>query len=294
MARARLGWAAGDVAEISLCGRPIEGIVGHLQPGGRVISLSSDETTPASLAALLRRRGFGASVMHVMESLGGPRERVRRTSAEGFGFNDIQRLNLVAIEVHAATDGRIIPLTNGVPDALFEHDGQFTRREMRALTLSSLAPRRGETLWDIGAGAGSVGIEWMLCHPANRAIAIEAQADRAARIARNAASLGTLSLRVVEGRAPDALAGLPAPHAVFIGGGAHLPGVIDAAWNALPPQGRIVANAVTLETEAALTAARTRLGGTLLRVGIERLDAVGTMHAYRPAMTVTQWSAVKP
>jgi precorrin-6Y C5,15-methyltransferase (decarboxylating) len=294
MARARLGWAVAEVAELSLCGRPIEGLIGYLQPGAKVIALSSDDTTPGLIAAMLRARGFGKSIMHVMEALGGPRERVRRGAAEDFGFTDINRLNLVAVEGHAAPEARIVPLTSGLPDELFEHDGQFTRREMRALTLSSLAPRRGETLWDIGAGAGSVGIEWMLRHPANRAIAIEGRQDRAARIARNAASLGVPALRIVEGRAPDALAGLPEPNAVFIGGGAHVPGVIDTAWSALPSQGRIVANAVTLETEAALTAARARLGGTLLRVGIERLDAVGTMHAYRPAMTVTQWSAVKP
>jgi len=294
LARARLGWSAQDVATISFCGRPIETVAGLLQPGGRVLALSADETTPGLIAALLRARGFGPSVMHVMEALGGQRERVRAVSADAFGLNDVHRLNLVAIEVHAGPEARIIPLASGLPDALFEHDGQFTRREMRAVTLSSLAPRRGETLWDIGAGAGSVGIEWMLRHPANRTIAVEAHPDRASRIARNAAALGVPALRVVEGAAPDALAGLPPPHAVFLGGGAHRPGVIDAAWAALPPDGRIVANAVTLETEAALLDARARLGGTLLRLSLERLDAVGTMHAYRPAMTVTQWSAVKP
>jgi precorrin-6Y C5,15-methyltransferase (decarboxylating) len=294
LARARLGWSAQDVATISLCGRPIETVTGLLQPGGRVLALSADETTPGLIAALLRARGFGPSVMHVMEALGGQRERVRAVSADAFGLNDVHRLNLVAIEVHAGPEARIIPLASGLPDALFEHDGQFTRREMRAVTLSSLAPRRGETLWDIGAGSGSIGIEWMLRHPANRTIAVEAHPDRASRIARNAAALGVPALRVVEGAAPDALAGLPPPHAVFLGGGAHRPGVIDAAWAALPPDGRIVANAVTLETEAALIDARARLGGTLLRLSLERLDAVGTMHAYRPAMTVTQWSAVKP
>jgi precorrin-6Y C5,15-methyltransferase (decarboxylating) len=294
LARARLGWSAADVAEISFCGRPIETVARLLQPGGRIVALSADETTPGLLAALLRARGFGPSAMHVMEALGGPRERVRAVPAECFCLNDVHRLNLVAIEVFAGPEARIIPLASGLPDALFEHDGQFTRREMRAVTLSSLAPRRGETLWDIGAGAGSIGIEWMLRHPANRTIAIEAHPDRAFRIARNAAALGVPALRVVEGAVPDALANLPPPHAVFLGGGAHRPGVIDAAWAALPPDGRIVANAVTLETEAALLEARTRLGGTLLRLSLERLDTVGTMHAYRPAMTVTQWSAVKP
>jgi precorrin-6Y C5,15-methyltransferase (decarboxylating) len=294
LACARLRWAGQNVEKLSFCGRPVETLAALLHPGTRILALSADATTPATVAALLRARGFGASTMHVMEALGGAAERVRSVTAEGFGLNDIHPLNLLALEVRADRDARIIPLAGGLPDNLFEHDGQFTRREMRAITLSSLAPRRGETLWDIGAGAGSIGIEWMLRHPANRAVAIEAHPERAARIARNAASLGVPGLRVVEGRAPDALAGLAPPDAVFLGGGAHLAGVIDMAWETLPPDGRIVANAVTLETEAALIAARARLGGTLLRVGVERLDGVGTMHAFRPGMTVTQWVASKP
>jgi precorrin-6Y C5,15-methyltransferase (decarboxylating) len=294
LACARLGWAAQDVATVSLCGRPIETIVPHLQPGGRVLALSSDETTPGLLAALLRARGFGGTVMHVMEALGGARERVRRVWAESFGLNDLHRLNLVGLEVRGDSASQVIPLASGLPDALFEHDGQFTRREMRAVTLSSLAPRRGETLWDVGAGAGSIGIEWMLRHEANRAVVIEAEAARVARISRNAASLGVPALLVIEGAAPEALGGLPAPDAVFLGGGAHKPGVIDTAWAALRADGRMVANAVTVETEAALLAARQKLGGTLLRLSVERLDGVGSMHAYRPAMTVTQWVATKP
>jgi precorrin-6Y C5,15-methyltransferase (decarboxylating) len=293
LARARLGWSLQDVAEISFCGRPIEAVANLLQPGARIIALSADETTPGALAAHLRARGFGPSVMHVLEAIGGPNERIRRSAAAEFGLNDVHRLNLVALEIRAEPGAKIIPLASGLPDDLFDHDGQFTRREMRAITLSSLAPRRGEVLWDIGAGAGSIGIEWMLRHPANRAVAIEAHPDRAARIGRNASELGVPALQVVAGTAPDALQNLPSPHAVFLGGGAHRTGVIETAWNALPPDGRIVANAVTLETEAALLDARARLGGTLLRLGVERLDAVGTMHAFRPAMTVTQWSATK-
>jgi precorrin-6Y C5,15-methyltransferase (decarboxylating) len=294
LARARLGWAAEDTATISFCGRPLAALAPLLQPGGRVLALSADARTPAAVAALLRQHGFGATAMRVLEALGGPRERVRATTAAGFDLDGIHDLNLVALDLRAASDARVIPLASGLPDALFEHDGQFSRREMRAVTLSSLAPRRGEVLWDVGAGSGAIGIEWMLRHAANRAIAIEANPERAARIARNAESLGVPGLRVVAGAAPDALADLPPPDAVFLGGGAHRPGVIDAAWYALKPDGRLVANAVTVETEAALLAARARLGGTLLRLSVERLDAVGTMHAYRPAMTVTQWHAVKP
>ena len=291
LARARLGWAAQDTDTISFCGRPMEAIVPILQRGARILALSANADTPAALAALLRERGFGRSALHVMEALGGPHERVRTGMADDFAVDTINALNLVAIEVDG---GAGMPLCTGLPDGLFEHDGQLTRREIRAITLSTLAPRRGEVLWDVGAGAGSIGIEWMLRHTENAAIAIEADAERAARIARNAAQFGVPGLRVVEGTAPVALANLPVPDAIFLGGGAHAPGVIDTAWGALQPGGRIAANAVTIETEAALLAARGRLGGTLLRLSVERLDTIGPMNAYRPAMTVTQWSAVKP
>ncbi len=291
LARARLGWSVTEVAELSACGRPLPAIVPFLQPGARLLVLSADAGTPAALATLLRDRGFGESGLVVLEAMGGPAERIRSTTAAAFGLADIHPLNTVAVTV----SGRVQQhLASGLPDALFEHDGQLTRREVRAVTLSTLAPRRGEMLWDVGGGAGSIGIEWMLRHPANRAVAIEPDAARTARIARNAERLGVPGLAVVHGAAPEALAGLRPPHAVFLGGGAHRGGVVDAAWAALPADGRIVANAVTLETEATLIAAQARLGGTLLRLSVERLDAVGSMHAFRPAMTVTQWSATKP
>jgi precorrin-6Y C5,15-methyltransferase (decarboxylating) len=291
LARARLGWAMADVAELSVCGRPIATIIPHLQPGARLLVLSAGAETPAALAALLRDAGLGGSRLTVLEAMGGPAERVRVGDAGGFDRPDIHALNTVAIEVVGPVRQH---LATGLPDTLFEHDGQLTRRDIRAVTLSSLAPRRGELLWDVGGGAGSIGIEWMLRHPANRAIAIEPNADRVARIGRNATALGVPGLRIVHGTAPEALAGLPSPDAVFLGGGAHQPGVIDAAWDALPADGRLVANAVTTETEAVLLAVQARLGGTLLRLAISRLDAVGPMHAFRPAMTVTQWVATKP
>ena len=291
LARARLGWSVAEVAELSACGRSLTEIVPHLQPGARLLVLSADASTPGALAALLRDRGLVDAEMVILEAMGGPAERVRATTAAGFQLADIHALNTVAVTVTGPVQQH---LATGLPDALFEHDGQLTRREVRAVTLSTLAPRRGETLWDVGAGAGSIGIEWMLRHPANRAVAIEPDAGRAVRIGRNAERLGVPALAVVHGAAPGALGGLPPPHAIFLGGGAHRPGVVDAAWFALTPDGRIVANAVTLETEATLLAARARFGGTLLRLSVERLDAVGTLHAFRPAMTVTQWSATKP
>lgn len=293
LACARLGWALDELATVSLCGRPLQTLAPLLQPNRRVLALSADATTPASVANYLVERGFERSVLHVLECLGGPRERVRRTTAERFGFNDVEALNLVAIEVEASPGARIIPLASGLPDTMFEHDGQLTKREIRAVTLSSLAPRAGELLWDIGCGSGSVAIEWLLRHPSTRAIAIERDPIRSGRAARNGLELGVPRLEVVTGEAPQALGALAAPDAVFIGGGGDAQ-MIETAWTALKAGGRLVANAVTLATERALLAAQATHGGTLTRLSVQRLDAVGDKQAFRPAMTVTQWSAVKP
>ena len=294
LACARLGWALQEVATISFCGRPLAALAPLLQPGARILALSADAGTPAAIAAFLRDRGFGPTRLHVLEALGGPRERIRSTTAQDFAADEVAALNMVALEVTAGPGARVIPLAPGLPDDAFEHDGQITKREIRALTLSALAPRRGETLWDVGCGAGSVAIEWLLRDPANRAIGIEARPDRAARAARNAVALGVPHLDVRTGRAPDALGGLPRPDAIFLGGGAHLPGMIDLAWAHLPAGGRLVGNAVTIETVEALIAAQRRYGGTLTRLAVERLDAIGGLRAFRPAMTVTQFAAVKP
>lgn len=293
LACARLGWALQDCATISFCGRPLEPLLPLLQPGARILALSADAATPAAVAALLARHGFGPTRLHLLEALGGPRARHRTTTAEAFAFAP-DPLNMLALEVVPGPGARVIPLAAGLPEAAFEHDGQITKREVRAMTLAALAPRQGELLWDIGAGSGSVGIEWMLRHPANRAIALEPRADRAERAARNALALGVPGLRLVQSTAPEGLAGLPRPDAVFLGGGAGRAGVLDAAWAALRPGGRLVANAVTLETEAALIDAHARWGGSLTRIGVERLDRVGRLHGFRPAMTVTQYAAEKP
>jgi precorrin-6Y C5,15-methyltransferase (decarboxylating) len=293
LACARLGWALDEMATLSLCGRPIETLAAQLQPKRRLLVLSADATTPASVARYLTQRGFGPSVLHVLEALSGARERIRSTSAESYGFNDVDPLNLIAIEIEAGADAKIIPLAAGLPDEMFEHDGQLTKREIRAVTLSSLSPRAGELLWDIGCGSGSVAIEWLLRHSSNRAIGIERDATRAARAARNAAELGVPRLEIVTGVAPDALASLPQPNAVFIGGGCDAL-VIEKCWDALEPGGRLVVNAVTLETEKEVLTAQAKFGGTLTRLSVERLDAVGSKEAFRPAMTVTQWSASKP
>ncbi|MCI9868005.1 precorrin-6y C5,15-methyltransferase (decarboxylating) subunit CbiE [Rhizobium skierniewicense] len=294
LAASRLGWALQATDCVSLHGRPIDLIRPHLHAGAKLLVLTADEKTPALLAALLAEAGFGRSTFILLEALGGPRERSRQATAADFSFVDIDPLNLVAIEVVADEKPRILPFAQGLDDALFEHDGQMTKREIRAVTLSSLAPRFGELLWDIGAGSGSIGIEWMLAHPSLRAIGIEQHAERAERANRNAQAFGVPALQIVRGAAPSALVGLPTPDAIFIGGGGSEEGVLEAAVSALRPGGRLVANAVTLEMDAVLLAAQARLGGSLIRLEVTRASPVGSMQGWRPSMPVTQWAWVKP
>ncbi|WP_312407229.1 precorrin-6y C5,15-methyltransferase (decarboxylating) subunit CbiE [Rhizobium sp.] len=293
LAASRLGWPLQDIETVSLHGRPIDLIRPLLHPGRRIIALTSDEKGPRELAELLTESGFGRSGMTVLEALGGEAERIRACKAGEFALQDINVLNVVALEMVASADARILPRGFGLDDALFEHDGQITKREIRALTLSALSPRRGELLWDIGAGSGSIGIEWMLADPSMRAIAIEAHPERAARIRRNASRFGVPGLMLIEGQAPAALTDLPQPDAIFIGGGGSEPGVFDAALEALKPGGRMVANAVTLEMEAILLTAQAKLGGNLIRMEVSRAAPVGAMQGWKPAMPVTQWTWTK-
>ena len=294
LAAARLGWPLPQTVLLSLHGRALDLVRPHLQPDAHILALTSDGEGPAALAKLLAQTGFGASRLTVLEWLGGPRERIRGTTAAAFEYGTVGPLNTVAIEVEAAPDARVLARTPGLADNLFEHDGQITKREIRAVTLSSLAPRRGEFLWDIGSGSGSVAIEWMLTDPAMRAIAVERRADRAARIRRNAAAFGVPGLEVVEGAAPAALGGLASPDAIFVGGGASDAGVLDTAARALRSGGRLVVNAVTLETEALLLARHATLGGELTRIAVSRAAAVGEKTGWRAAMPVTQWIWTKP
>jgi len=291
LAAARLAWSLPATALLSLHGRELDLVRPHLHPRARILALTSDANGPRAIAKLLAQSGFPRSRLTVLEALGGPRERMRRTTAAEFDFADVQDLNTVAIEVIAEEDATIIPRAPGLADEMFEHDGQITKREVRAVTLSSLAPRRGEILWDIGAGAGSVAIEWMLCDTSLSAIAIEKRAGRAARIRRNAAALGVPNLQVIEGEAPAALAGLPSPAAIFVGGGASE--VFDAAMAMLNGGGRLVVNAVTLATEKELLARHAAMGGTLTRIAIARAQALGEETGWRPAMPITQWTWTK-
>jgi precorrin-6Y C5,15-methyltransferase (decarboxylating) len=294
LAASRLGWAVQDAALVTLHGRALEGIVRHLHPGARILALSWDETTPARLAGLLVERGMGGSRITVLEALGGPRERVRGTTAAGFDLEGIEPLNTLGVEVQAEPDAPIIHYAPGLDDALFETDGQLTKREIRAATLSALAPRNGELLWDIGLGSGSVAIEWLLRHPSLQAIGIERNPERADRALRNAASLGAPELQIVKAAAPAGLADLSAPDAIFLGGAVSDEAVFAAAWQALKPGGRLVANAVSLEGERCLIERFGRMGGELIRLDIKRAERIGSMFGWRPAMPVTQWRVRKP
>jgi precorrin-6Y C5,15-methyltransferase (decarboxylating) len=294
LAAARLGWPLHDTDVVSLHGRDLALVLRYLQPGRRVIALSWDRATPAALSLLLCRHGFGRSRLHVLEALGAQDERLRSTTAAAFALAGFGDLNVIALEVEADAGARVIPVRAGVPDAAFEHDGQLTKRDVRAVTLSALAPYAGAWLWDVGAGAGSIAIEWMLAHPACRVVAIERDAERCARIARNATALGVPGVEVVHAAAPEGLAGLPAPDAIFIGGGASDRALFEACWAALRSGGRIVINAVSLSGQAALIERHAALGGELCRISIESAAPLGAMTALRPALPVLQWRIEKP
>jgi precorrin-6Y C5,15-methyltransferase (decarboxylating) len=297
LAASRLLWPLPQTVLLSLCGRSLDFIRPHLHPGARILTLTSGQDAPGKLANLLCEIGFGPSRVTVLESLAGPRERIRSSQASSFDLETIDPLNTVAIEVAAEDGARMLPRAAGIADELFEHDGQITKREIRALTLSALAPRRGELLWDLGAGSGSVAIEWLLADVSLSAIAVERRGDRIARAARNAAAFGVPHLTLIEGSAPAALEGLATPDAVFIGGGATTPGMIDAVQAALRPAGRLVINAVALETEIVLLKYQSQWGGTLTRIAISRAAPIGgddaRMTAWRSAMPVMQWTWVK-
>ncbi len=291
-AAARMRWSLADVETLTIHGRPAEQIVPYFAPHARLLVLTQNGGSPAIVAQLLTERGFGPSRLTVLGALGGPDETRDEESATDWGNRSAPDFHTLAIDCAMDADAPPpLPLT-GLPDEAFEHDGQLTKREMRAITLSALGPRRGALLWDLGAGAGSVGIEWMRAARDAQAIAVEPRAERRAMLATNAARLGTPRLRIVEGRAPEALSGLPGPDSVFVGGGLSRP-VIDAVLSALAPRGRLVANAVTLESETLVAALQGEYGGTLSRIAVSRAEPIGSRSGWKPFMPVTQWILVR-
>lgn len=290
LARAAMGWPAESASVVSVVGRDVRLVVPALSAGRRLLVLSSDESTPAAVAELLVDLGWGDSRLVVLGDLGGATEsRYECTARTWDGV--APRLNVLAVEVRGTGPGWA---TGGVlPDDAFEHAGQITKRDLRASALARLAPAPGQLLWDVGAGSGSIGVEWMRAWPSARAIALEPRADRAALVRRNAERHGVPGLRVVTATAPAGLAGLDAPDAVFVGGGATVDGVLDTCWAALRPGGRLVVHAVTAETEAVLLDRYRRYGGELVRLRVERAEPLGTFTGWTPARAVSQWSIVK-
>ncbi|MGE5478693.1 MAG: precorrin-6y C5,15-methyltransferase (decarboxylating) subunit CbiE [Bacteroidales bacterium] len=285
LAAARLGWPLQDCLCLTIHGRPLETLHLHLAPGRRLLVLSENGQSPAAVARLLEKAGYGPSPLVVLEHLGGEAERRRECVAEAW-VGETADLNIIAIECRPEPGARVLAQIPGLPDDAFDHDGQLTKREIRAITLAALAPLPGQLLWDVGAGCGSIAIEWM--RAGGDAVAIEPRADRCARIAANAAALGVPGLQVVRGNAPDALP-YSDPDAIFVGGGVSVPGLLDACWSSLRPGGRLVANAVTAEGEAALIALHARFGGQMIRLAVSRLAPVGGFHTWHPAMPVTQY-----
>jgi precorrin-6Y C5,15-methyltransferase (decarboxylating) len=294
LACARLRWAVQDVAVLSAVGRPLDRLRALVAPGRRVLVLTSDEHGPARVARLLAEQGYRASEVTVLEQLGGPAEQIRTGRAGDWDIPPGDALAVVAAHCVADPGTVALPLVPGLPDDVFEHDGQLTKREIRAITVARLAPLPGQLLWDVGAGSGSIAIEWLRAEESGRAIAVERDATRAARIERNAVALGVPTLRVVLGQAPAALDGLEMPSTIFVGGGVTGDGVLESCWTALRSGGRLVANAVTVQAEAVLATWYQRHGGSLTRLAVQRAAPVGRFTGWRPALPVTQWVAEKP
>ena len=294
LACARLGWSLAEVETFSLTNRPPAVVASAFYPGARLLVLSADNQTPEIVANLLRQQGFGNSQMTVLERMGGAKERRIEGVAATWKVTELANLNTIAIAVIADPGTIPLPRIPSLPDAAYHHDGQLTKREVRALTLSALAPIPGQLLWDVGAGCGSIAIEWMRSHSRCRAIAIERHPTRQQYITDNAIALGVPDLKIIAGEAPSALKNLPQPDAIFIGGGVTTDTLFETCWNALPAGSRLVINAVTLESEQNVLQWHTMYGGELIRIGIQRAEAIGSFLGWKPFVPVTQWVTIKP
>ncbi|MFM6851087.1 MAG: precorrin-6y C5,15-methyltransferase (decarboxylating) subunit CbiE [Terrabacter sp.] len=293
LARARMGWAAEDCEVVTLVGRQVDRLRRDLAPRARLVVLTSGEDAAGRIASLLVDEGYAGSRLTVLGDLGSSSETRIDAVAASWDGRPVPRLHLVCVECSPGPPARAPSLVPGLPETAYENDGQLTKRVVRAAALAHLAPRPGDVMWDLGAGAGSVGIEFARQHPRNEVHAVERDPGRAERVRRNARLLGVPGLRVVEAWSSDAVAGLPRPDAVFVGGGATTD-LLDACWSALAPGGRLVVHGVTVETELLLHDARRRLGGSMSRIAVEELDEIGSLHGWKPARSIVQWSVEKP
>jgi precorrin-6Y C5,15-methyltransferase (decarboxylating) len=293
LACARMGWPAAEITLVSVVHEPVESVVRFLAPSQRLIVYSRDRNSPGALVRLLQQHGFGPSRINVFERLGGQAETRNDAIASEWRSSEFADLNLIAVDCVAEQGAQSLSLIPGLPDDAFDSDGQLTKREVRAATLSRLAPLPGQLLWDVGAGTGTIGIEWMRAHRSCRCIAFEQREDRAERIRLNANHLGAPGLQVVVGSAPSAFEGCEQPNAIFLGGGVSEPGLLEICWDRLPIGGRLVANTVTVAGETALAAWQAKHGGDLTRIAITRAAQIGELLAWRPLSPITQLAAVK-
>jgi precorrin-6B C5,15-methyltransferase / cobalt-precorrin-6B C5,C15-methyltransferase len=293
LACARLGWPVAETSLISLVNRPIEQLHRYIFPGQRLVIYSEDGTTPAHVARLFSECGYGSSRLFVFEYLGGSAERCRDGLARSWSIESCGHLNSIAVACVADAGTKTMPIVPGLSDDVFETDGQLTKREIRALTLSRLAPLPGQRLWDVGAGSGTIGIEWMRAHPSCSCIAFEEREERADRILRNAKRLGVPGLKVVCGEAPSTFESLETPDAIFVGGGLGREGLFQSCWEKLASGGRFVANAVTIESEAAVVVLKKLHGGDLVRILVAHAEPLGSTLGWRHSMPITQWTVVK-
>ena len=291
LASARMGWSMADLETLTVHGRPVEQMIAFIQPDMRLLVLTTGEETPAQIARFLTERGFGQSKMTVLAAMGGPDEARFDGLAASWQHN-VPAFNTLAVECIAAPDAALLPRVPGLPDEVFVHDGTMTKREVRAATLAKLIPMRGGLLWDVGTGCGSVAVEWLRAARYSKAIGIEPRADRRTMAAENALALGVPALQLIDGSVPEALQGLEAPDAIFIGGGLSVES-FEACWQALRPLGRLVANAVTIESQAILAALHRQYGGDMVQISVSRAESLGLMSGWKPMRPVVQWSLIK-
>ncbi len=291
LAAARMGWSMADLETLTVHGRPVEQMIAFIQPDARLLILTTGAETPAQIAEFLDQRGYGRSKMTVLAAMGGVDEQRFDSFAKDWS-HEVPAFNTLAVECVAAPDAALIPRVPGLGDEVFIHDGTMTKREVRAATLAKLMPMRGALLWDVGTGCGSVAVEWMRAARYASAIGIEPRADRRTMAADNAQALGVPALQLVDGHVPAALNGLAPPDAIFIGGGLSRE-TFQACWSALRPLGRLVANAVTLESSGLLVELYKEFGGDLVQIAVNRAEPLGGLTSWKPLRPVTQWSLIK-